>query len=416
VFRRIASVVLAVVVAAACGRLHIGQKPAIRVGVLHSQSGTMAISEGPVVRATLLAIDEINAAGGLLGRRIEPIVVDGRSDPQTFAREARRLIVGENVSVIFGCWTSASRKMVKPEVEKLGHLLFYPVQYEGLESSPNIVYTGAAPNQQIIPAVKWSFDKIGRRFFLVGSDYVFPHVANMIIRDHVNALRGEVVGEEYILLGSNDVDAIVRKIVVTRPDVILNTINGDSNVAFFRALRAAGISPHQIPTVSFSIGESELKTMPGLPMTGDYAVWNYFQAVEGDANRDFVRGYRTKYGPANTTSDPMEAAYFGVHLWAQAVIDAETDDVASVREAIKRQSWNAPEGVVYVDPENRHTWKTVRIGRVNDRGMFDIVWSSGRPVRPVPFPIFRTREAWERQLQSLHRRWGGSWANPGTQP
>lgn len=376
----------------------------------------MAISEGPVVRATLLAIDEINAAGGLLGRRIEPIVVDGRSDPETFAREARRLIVGQNVSVIFGCWTSASRKMVKPEVEKLGHLLFYPVQYEGLESSPNIVYTGAAPNQQIIPAVKWSFDKIGRRFFLVGSDYVFPHVANMIIRDHVNALRGEVVGEEYILLGSNDVDAIVRKIVETRPDVILNTINGDSNVAFFRALRAAGVSPHQIPTVSFSIGESELKTMPGLPMTGDYAVWNYFQTVEGDANRDFVRGYRTKYGPANTTSDPMEAAYFGVHLWAQAVIDAETDDVASVREAIKRQSWNAPEGVVYVDPENRHTWKTVRIGRVNERGMFDIVWSSGRPVRPVPFPIFRTREAWERQLQSLHRGWGGSWANPGTQP
>lgn len=414
-FRRLATVALAVIVAGACDRIQFRQKPPIKVGVLHSQSGTMAISEAPVVRATLLAIDQINARGGLLGRRIEPIVVDGRSDPETFAREARRLIVGENVSVIFGCWTSASRKMVKPEVEKLGHLLFYPLQYEGLETSPNIVYTGAAPNQQIIPAVKWSFEKIGRRFFLVGSDYVFPHVANMIIRDHVNALRGEIVGEEYILLGSNDVDAIVRKIVETGPDVILNTINGDSNVAFFRALRAAGITPRRIPTVSFSISENELKTMPSLSMTGDYAVWNYFQTVDGDANREFVMGYRTKYGTANTTSDPMEAAYFGVHLWAQAVIDAETDDVASVREAIKRQSWNAPEGVVYVDPENRHTWKTVRIGRVNNNGLFDVVWSSGRPVRPVPFPIFRTREAWERQLESLNRRWGGAWANPGRQ-
>jgi urea transport system substrate-binding protein len=398
----------------ACREWRMKEEPPIRVGILHSQSGTMAISEAAVVRSTLLAIDEINAGGGLLGRRIEPVVVDGRSDWPTFARQARRLIVDEKVCVIFGCWTSASRKMVKPVVEQFNHLLFYPVQYEGLESSPNIVYTGAAPNQQIIPAVKWSFETIGRRFFLVGSDYVFPHVANAIIRDHVKALRGEIAGEEYILLGGNDVDAIVRKIVETKPDVILNTINGDSNVAFFRALRAAGITPRVIPTVSFSITENELKGMSDVSMAGDYAVWNYFQTVEGDANRDFVARFRARYGAASTTSDPMEAAYFGVHLWAQAVVDAETDSVSAVREAIKRQSWCAPEGVVYVDPDNRHTWKTVRIGRINDRRLFDIVWSSGRPVRPVPFPIFRTREAWEEELESLHTGWGGSWANPGT--
>lgn len=389
------------------------QKPPIRVGILHSQSGTMAISETPVVRSTLLAIEEINSRGGLLGRRIEPVVVDGRSDWPTFAREARRLIVDEKVSVIFGCWTSASRKMVKPVVERFHHLLFYPVQYEGLESSPNIVYTGAAPNQQIIPAVKWSFEALGRRFFLVGSDYVFPRVANSIIRDHVRALRGEIAGEEYILLGSHDVEGVVRKIVQTRPDVILNTINGDSNNAFFRSLRAAGITPQVIPTVSFSITENELKGMSGLLMTGDYAVWNYFQTVEGAVNRDFVRAFRARYGADSTTSDPMEAAYFGVHLWAKAVTDAGSDSVDAVRETIKRQSWRAPEGVVYVDPENRHTWKTVRIGRINDRGLFDVIWSSGRPVRPVPFPIFRTQEAWEEQLQSLREGWGGAWASSG---
>ena len=400
----------------ACGGWPLRDKPPIRVGILHSQSGTMANSEAPVVRSTLLAIDEINASGGLLGRRIEPIVVDGRSDPSTFAREARRLIVGSNVSVIFGCWTSASRKMVKPVVEQLNHLLFYPLQYEGLESSPNIVYTGAAPNQQIIPAVKWSFEKIGHRFFLVGSDYVFPRVANMIIRDHVKALRGEIVGEDYIPLGSDDVEDVVQRIAATQPDVILNTINGDSNVAFFRALRAAGITPRRIPTVSFSIGESELARMQELPMTGDYAAWNYFQTIESDANYDFVQSFRAKYGPSSATSDPMEAAYIGVHLWAQAVIDAETDEVSAVREAIKRQSWQAPEGVVYVDPENRHTWKTVRIGRINERRRFDVVWSSERPVRPVPFPIFRTRESWEAALQALNDRWDGRWAAETTAP
>lgn len=389
------------------------QKPPIRVGILHSQSGTMAMSEAAVIQSTLLAIDDINANGGLLGRRIEPIVVDGRSDPATFAEQAHKLIVDQQVKVIFGCWTSASRKMVKPVVEQFQHLLFYPVQYEGLESSPNIVYTGAAPNQQIIPAVKWSFEKIGRRFFLVGSDYVFPRVANAIIRDHVKALRGEIVGEEYLLLGSHDVEGIVRKIDETRPDVILNTINGDSNVAFFRALRAAKITPRVIPTVSFSITENELKGMSGVLMAGDYAVWNYFQSVKGDSNRDFVARFRAQYGSSSTTSDPMEAAWFGVHLWAQAVADAETDAVNEVRETIKRQSAQAPEGVVSIDPENLHTWKTVRIGRINSEGQFDIVWSSGRPVRPVPFPMFRTREAWEAQLASLYQGWGEQWSNPG---
>src|SRR5262245_52321491 len=230
----------------------------IRIGVLHSFTGTMAISERPVAEATLLAVEGLNARGGLLGRRVEAVRADARSDPATFATEAERLITQEKVAALFGCWTSASRKYVRRVVEKHNQLLFYPVQYEGLELSPNIVYAGPAPNQQIIPAVKWLFDHLGRRFFLVGSDYVFPRTANAIIKDQVAALQGEIAGEEYILLGSLDVEGLADKIARAGPSVILNTINGDSNIAFFEALRKRGLTPEQTPVMSFSVGEAEV--------------------------------------------------------------------------------------------------------------------------------------------------------------
>ncbi|MEL6546690.1 MAG: urea ABC transporter substrate-binding protein, partial [Myxococcota bacterium] len=308
----------------------------IKVGILHSLSGTMAISEKPVVDATLLAIEEVNEKGGVNGRKLEAVIADGKSDWPTFAKEAQRLISEENVSVIFGCWTSASRKTVKPVFERLDHLLFYPVQYEGLEQSPNIVYTGAAPNQQIIPAVKWSFDNLGKKFFLVGSDYVFPRTANAIIRDQLAALGGEIVGEEYLLLGSKDVQSVVDAVVAAKPDVILNTINGDSNVAFYKALRKAGVSPKDVPSMSFSIAEPELQSMNVSSMIGEYTAWNYFQSAKGDANASFVRKFKEKYGADRVTSDPLEAAYFGVHLWAQAAGAAKSPAPADVRRAITK--------------------------------------------------------------------------------
>ncbi|MBI3359367.1 MAG: urea ABC transporter substrate-binding protein [Nitrospirae bacterium] len=385
----------------------------IKVGVLHSLTGTMAISETSVADATLLAIEEINQAGGVLGRPIEPIVVDGKSDWPTFAREAERLITQDAVRVIFGCWTSASRKTVKPVFEKYDHLLFYPVQYEGLEQSPNIIYTGAAPNQQIIPAVKWAFDHLGKSVFLVASDYVFPRSANAIIKDQMKALRGTIVGEEYILLGSSDVKEVVQKIIKAKPDVILNTINGDSNVAFFRELRAAGITPDKIPTLSFSIAEDELRTLGAGKVVGDYAAWNYFQSVDTKENAAFVKHFKAKYGVYRVTDDPMEAGYFGVYLWAQAVKDAGDDDWKAVRKALPNQSFNAPGGVVYVDAENQRTWKTVRIGKIRDDGQFDIVWSSEKPVRPVPYPIYRSKSEWDHFLDNLYTGWGNRWANPG---
>lgn len=389
------------------------EREPIRVGVLHSLSGTMAISEKSVVDATLLAIEEINEQGGLLERKIEPVVADGKSDWPTFASEAERLITQEKVRTVFGCWTSASRKTVKPVFEKHDHLLFYPVQYEGLEQSPNIVYTGAAPNQQIIPAVRWCFEHLGRKFFLVGSDYVFPRTANEIIRDQLRSLHGEIVGEEYILLGSENVQGAVQSIVAAEPDVILNTINGDTNVAFFRELRAAGITPEKIPTMSFSIAEDELRTMGLDAMVGDYASWNYFQSVDREKNKQFVSRFKEKYGPDRVTDDPIEAAYAAVYLWSQAVREAGTDEVRAVREAVTNQRFDAPEGTVYVDPRNNHLWKTVRIGQVKEDGQFAIVWTSKRPIRPDPYPGYRTQPEWQEFLDGLYTGWGESWANPG---
>ena len=387
----------------------------IKVGILHSATGSLSQNEKPVIDATLLAIDEINERGGLLGRQVQAIVVDGQSDAAVFGREAERLITKEGVCTIFGCWTSACRKSVKTVVEKLDNLLFYPLQYEGLEESPNIVYTGAAPNQQIIPAIKWGFDNLGRKFFLVGSDYVFPRTANAIIKDQVAALQGEIVGEEYILLGSRDVDAVVKGIVQAQPDVIVNTINGSSNVAFFRALRRAGITPARIPTVSFSITETDMSSLDRESMAGDYAAWNYFQSIESAENVEFVRKFRDRYGQDRVISDPMEAAYFGVYLWSLAVKDAGSAEPSAIRIAVEDQSWTAPEGLVYVDRKTRHTWKFVRIGRVRPDGQFDIVWNSGVPVRPVPFPQYRRRLEWEQLLNDMFEEWGGNWANQGAQ-
>ncbi|MBK1986116.1 urea ABC transporter substrate-binding protein [Sphaerospermopsis aphanizomenoides BCCUSP55] len=394
-------------------QIQFSQKP-IKVGILHSLTGTMAISEKSVVDATLLAIGEINEKGGILGRKIQPIIADGKSDGKTFAKQAENLITQEKVVTVFGCWTSASRKTVKPIFEKYDHLLIYPVQYEGLEQSPNIVYTGAAPNQQIIPAVKWSFDNLGKRFFLVGSDYIFPRTANAIITDQVTALQGEILGEEYILLGSQKVEPVIQKIIATKPDVILNTINGDSNIAFFKALRQAGISSDIIPTISFSIAEEELKSLPSKDVVGDYAVWNYFQTINKYKNFEFIEKFKTKYGKNRVTSDAIEAGYFGVYLWAQAVKDAGTDDVNIIRQYIKDQSFNAPQGVVYIDADNQHTWKTVRVGKIRSDGQFKIVWNSGKPIRPVPYPISRSKAEWELFINNLYQGWNRNWANSNT--
>lgn len=403
---------LNVLAGAGCAAIAPKNTETVKVGILHSLSGTMALSERAVMQATVLGLTEINEAGGVLGRPIEPVIVDGRSDWPTFKRQAKRLILDEGVVTVFGCWTSASRRTVRPVFEHYNHLLIYPVQYEGLEQSPNIVYTGASPNQQIIPAVAWSMQHVGRRFFIVGSDYVFPRTAGAIIHDHISALGGALVGEEYILLGSKDVEGVVERIVAAKPDIILNTINGDSNVAFFRALRERGIWPRDIPTMSFSIAEPELQSLHVSHLAGDYATWSYFQSLDTAENQHFVSAFRDKNGAHQALGDPMEAAYFGTKLWAQAVNQVGRADVGAIRNAMGRQSYLAPEGVVYVDPDTQHTWKNVRVGRIRDDGQFDVVWDSTKPVRPDPFPLTRRREQWMAFLDDMYQDWGGRWARP----
>ena len=380
-------------------RMHKSEAP-IRVGILHSLTGTMAYSESPVVDATLLAIDEINCGGGLLGRRIEVEVADGKSNGFEFARRADSLIAEKGVRTLFGCWMSAHRKAVLPVVEQHDNLLIYPVQYEGLESCANVFYLGAAPNQQIIPALRWAFGFLNcRRLFLVGSDYIFPRVAHQIVRDQVKHSGSEIVGECFIPSGSVDVGEAVAQIVAAQPDLIINTINGDTNIVFFRSLRAAGVTPDRTPTLSFSIGENELRT---LDIAGNYAAWNYFQSIERPENQTFIESFRARYGPQRVTSDPMEAAYVGVKLWAQALTVAGTCEPSKIREALRGQTLNAPEGPVRIDPDSQHTWKTIRIGQVCDDGQFKITYSSENPIRPEPYPDTRSVTEWQSLLASVN--------------
>ena len=358
----------------------------IKVGVLHSLSGTMSISEVAVKDATIMAIDEINESGGLLGKKIVPVIEDGASDWPTFAEKAKKLIEKDKVDVVFGCWTSASRKAVLPVFESLDHLLFYPVQYEGVEASKNIVYTGAAPNQQIMPSVTWLLEKGLKKFYLLGSDYVFPRTANKIIKKQLETEGGATVAEEYTPLGHTDYTTVISKIKSAKPDVIYNTLNGDSNVAFFKQLKAAGITPDMIPVLSVSIAEEEIKGIGIENIVGNYAAWNYFMSMETPENEKFIANYKAKYGEDRVTDDPIEAGYFGVYLWAEAVKKANTADVNKVRDAVRGVEYTAPEGPVKIEPVNNHTWKVVQIGKVNNEGQFDIVWSTGTPVQPDPYP------------------------------
>ncbi|MET3937817.1 urea transport system substrate-binding protein [Paenibacillus sp. PvP094] len=357
----------------------------IKVGILHSLSGTMAISEVSVKDAEMLAIEEINAAGGVLGKQIEPVIEDGASDWPTFAEKAGKLLQQDKVAAVFGGWTSASRKAMLPVFEQNKGLLFYPVQYEGLESSPNIFYTGATTNQQIVPSVTWLLENRGKTFYLLGSDYVFPKTANQVIKAQLAAEGGEVVGEEYTPLGHTDYSTIISKIKAAKPDVVYNTLNGDSNVAFFKQLKDAGITSEQMTTLSVSVAEEEIRGIGADVLKGHLASWNYYQTTDTPENKTFVEKYKEKYGADRVTADPIEAGYVAVYLWKAAVEKAGSTDVEKVREAAKGLEFDAPEGKVTVDGENQHIYKTVRIGEVQEDGQFKELWNSGSPVKPDPY-------------------------------
>lgn len=359
----------------------------VTVGLLHSLTGSMAISETSVRDAELLAISEINEAGGVNGAQIEYIEEDGASEPSTFATKAEKLIDSDGVSTIFGCWTSSSRKAVKPIVEDYNALLWYPVQYEGMESSPNIVYTGAAPNQQIVPAIEYLLDQGYKNFFLLGSDYVFPRTANMIITAQVEAAGAKVVGEEYADMDQTDFAAIIAKIEGAQPDVIINTLNGTGNVSFFKQMSEKNYTAETYPTMSFSIAEEEVATIGADILKGHMVSWNYYQTTDTEENKKFVEAYKAMFGEDRVTSDPAEAAYDAVYLWKAACEKAGSFDVDSVLEAIRTGeiSFDAPEGTVTINGENQHLAKPVRIGQVGEDGLIYEIYSTDGPVDPDPY-------------------------------
>lgn len=362
----------------------------VKVGILHSLTGTMAISETDCKNATMLAIEEINASGGVLGKQIEAVIEDGASDWPTFTEKATKLIGQDEVKSVFGCWTSSSRKAVLPVFESKKNLLFYPVQYEGMEASKNVIYTGAAPNQQILPAVDYMIKEGKKKFFLVGSDYVFPRTANKIIKAKLKAEGYEVVGEEYAPLGHTDFTSIAQKIKSSGADAVLNTVNGDSNIGFFKQMKSLGLSEPEVTCMSFSIAEVELQGIGVDIMEGQLTAWNYFMTYESEANTKFKKAYQAKYGADKVTDDPIEAAYFGVYLWAEAVKKANSFEPEAVQQSISKVSYEAPEGTVSIDPVTNHTIKNFMIGKANSDGQFDIVYQSPKMISPDPFPSIAT--------------------------
>jgi urea transport system substrate-binding protein len=358
----------------------------IPVGILHSLSGTMAISEVSVRDAELLAIDEINKAGGVLGKQLVPKVEDGASDPQTFAEKAQKLISVDKVATVFGGWTSASRKAMLPVFERNKALLYYPVQYEGLESSPYIFYSGATTNQQIIPGLEYLKSKGVKKLFLLGSDYVFPKTANKEIKAWSKANGVDTsVGEEYTPLGNTEYSTIINKIKSAKPDAVFNTLNGDSNVAFFKQLKAAGIGPKDLPVLSVSIAEDEARGVGAKNLAGHLAAWNYYETTKGKANDTFVKAYKARYGADRVTDDPIEAGYVQVHLWALAAEKAGSTDPEKVKAASKGLTYAAPEGEVTIDGENQHLYKTARIGMFEPDGSIKEVSASKGPIKPDPY-------------------------------
>ena len=379
-------------------------KTPIKVGILHSLSGTMAISETALKDTALMTIDQINAKGGVLGRPLEAVVVDPASNWPLFAEKARQLITQDQVAVVFGCWTSVSRKSVLPVFKELNHLLFYPVQYEGEELEKNVFYTGAAPNQQAIPATEYLMSKDGgaaKRFFLLGTDYVYPRTTNKILRAFLKSkgVDEKDIEEVYTPFGHSDYQTIVaniKKFAAGGKTAVVSTINGDSNVPFYKELGNAGLKATDVPVVAFSVGEEELRGIDTKPLLGHLAAWNYFMSVKNPENTAFIKLYKDwakKNKVANletvVTNDPMEATYVGFHMWAQAVKKAGSTDVDKVRMAMAGQTFKAPSGfTLTMDKTNHHLHKPVMIGEIKADGQFNVVWKTKGPIRAQPWSPF----------------------------
>ncbi|MDI1237287.1 MAG: urea ABC transporter substrate-binding protein [Polaromonas sp.] len=363
----------------------VAAQETVKLGLLHSLSGTIAIAEASLVEAEKMAIDEINAAGGVLGRKIEPVIEDGASDNPTFAEKARKLLERDKVVAIVGCYTSASRKAVLPVLNQGKGLLFYPTYYEGQEADKRVFYTSQEATQSVIAAVEWLAKEKGKTFFLVGSDYIYPRTCNKIAKPTITKAGGKVLGEEYAPLGHTEFSSIINKIKAAKPDCIYSTVVGGSNVAFYKQLRAAGLDGTKQVLLSTVVSENEIEGIGKDNAAGYYACMGYFQSIKSPANEKFVKAFKAKYGADRVIGDPMEVAYNSVYLWKMAAEKAKSFDVDKVTAAAAGIEWEAPEGTLRVHATNHHLWKKVRIGRARADGQFDIVWESPL-IQPNPFP------------------------------
>jgi urea transport system substrate-binding protein len=361
----------------------------VTVGILHSVTGTMAISETGSVQAEKLAIEQINAMGGVLGRKIEYIQEDGASDWPTFAEKSKKLLVNDKVAAVFGCWTSASRKAVLPVFEQYNGMLYYPTFYEGLEQSPNVIYTGQEATQQILEGIDWAVKTKGaKKFYLLGSDYIWPRTSNKIARKHIDKLGLKVVGEEYYPLGHTQFNSVINKIKLKKPDVVFISVVGGSNVAFYKQLKAAGIdmTKEKPLFLTISVTEDEILGIGGENIEGIYASMKYFQSLPNDNNKDFVKAFKAKWGKDIVIGDVTQAAYLGPWLWKAAVEKAGSFDVDAVRKASPGiELTTAPEGYVRIH-ENHHLWSKTRVGLAMPDGQYKVVYESKELIEPDPFP------------------------------
>lgn len=359
----------------------------VKVGILHSVTGTMAISETGSVQAEKLAIEQINASGGILGRKIEVIQEDGASDWPTFAEKSKKLLVNDKVAAVFGCWTSASRKAVLPVFEQYNGMLYYPTFYEGLEQSPNVIYTGQEATQQILAGIDWVVkEKSAKTFYLLGSDYIWPRTSNKIARKHIEKLGLSVVGEEYYPLGHTQFNSVINKIKLKKPDVIYAIVVGGSNVAFYKQLKAAGIDLSKQTLLTISVTEDEIQGIGGENIAGAFAAMKYFQSLDNENNKAFVKAFKEKWGANVVIGDVTQAAYLGPWLWKAAVEKAGSFDIDAVRKASPGiELKTAPEGYVKIHP-NHHLWSKTRIGLAQPDGQYKVVYETKELMEPNPFP------------------------------
>ncbi len=412
IVKRVFGVAAVAVILGLCG-LNAQAAETIQVGVLHSLSGTMAISETTLKDTVLMMVDDLNKQGGLLGKKVEAVVVDPASNWPLFAEKARELLSKEKVVVVFGCWTSVSRKSVLPVFEELNGLLFYPVQYEGEESSRNVFYTGAAPNQQAIPAVQYLMSEDGgnvKRWVLAGTDYVYPRTTNKILEAFLKAkgVKSKDIMINYTPFGHSDWQTIVADIKkfgsAGKKTAVVSTINGDANVPFYKELANQGIKAEDIPVVAFSVGEEELAGIDTKNLVGHLAAWNYFQSVDSPTNKPFIKKWHSFIkNPKRVTNDPMEATYIGFKMWVQAVRQAGTTQVDAVRQAMYGQKVKSPSGFDIVMNTNHHLSKPVMIGEIQSDGQFEIVWQTSKTI---------TADAWSPYLPEsakLTANWAYPW-------